>query len=541
MKKIHILMIISLLAICACIFCFNSSYASEVENQENNTEQVDSVDIQKEEVLKNIQDCIEAIRQELSYMDKKLNNIKKKNEYENYPAIRLNIDTPMFGLISIANQKLKITSEVSAVDIAKGYSIRDIIKSNSIKVPSFSVASIVVITRDVKLDENITLSDANTAVLKLTEYMNQIKSVNDFLDTQISKIYAGYIKKEKSDKINELKAKLDDLSNKLANIDENLTLIYVLKYNDETLQNYINQYLEYSKNICNFKNILNNVLIEDDELEKTQTNVNDLINSINKLELEVGQYKVTCLENVDLETFFINYRTEIIKIKDDISKYIDNSIENIDSNIDNDDDKNIDNQDEENILDTSDVDQSNILYDVTSKQTLEYMNMTIEYVDDKIKNVLGENILNVINGTFENLPEEVVNKGEVSNIVEEELSKEQKEELVNELANKYKEVISKEYSFYIDNLNLLLNDTQSKVSTISKYTEANVLFDLKYVYLELPNFLEKNLELYNTSICIETKTLTNSIKTELDKLCDVVKNVNKIYKEKKETNEIRGS
>ncbi len=540
MKKSHMLVLIPLLAICACIFCFNNSYASEVENQESNIEQVDSVDIQKEEVLKNIQDCIEAIRQELSYMDKKLNNIKKKNEYENYPAVRLNIDTPMFGLISIANQKLKVTNEVSAVDIARGYSIRDIIKSNSIKVPSFSVASIVVITRDVKLDENITLSDANTAVLKLTEYMNQVKSVNDFLDTQISKIYAGYIKKEKSDRINDLKSKLNDLSNKLVTIDDNLTLIYVLKYNDETLQNYINQYLEYSKNICNLKNILDNVLIEDDELEKNQTNVNNLINNINKLELDVGQYKVMCLENIDLENLVINYRAEIVKIKDDINKYIDNSTENIDSNINN-DEKNVDEQDEENLLDTSDVEQSNIVYDVTSKQTLEYMNMTIEYVDDKIKNVLGENILNVINGTFENLPEEVVNKGEVSNIIEKELPKEQKEELVNELANKYKEVLSKEYLFYMDNLNLLLKDTQSKVSAISKYTEANVLFDLKYVYLELPNSLEKYLELYNTSISIETKTLTNNIKTELNKLCDVVKNVNKIYKEKKESNEIRGS
>ena len=551
MRKNQLLVLIALLFVMIYILFSNTVLGAEEEqnvdvNQETVDEKVEEK--QKDEVLQNIQDYISVIREEISNMDKKLNSLKSKKEYTNYPAIRLNIDTPMFGLVSIANQKLKITNEVSAIDIARGYSIRDIIKSNSLKVPSFSVVSIVVITRDIKLNKDISLSDANTAILKLTEYVNQVESVNDFLDTQISKIYGGYIPKDKADTINELKTKLSNFSNKLSKLDENIIYTYVLNSKNETVSSYIDKFLEFSKDIYNANNSLENVLIEDKELDKIKTKVDELDVNIDKFEKEVEEYISNTSSDINIENVLLNYRNYVVSIRDNIKKYIDESTKKDES-------ENSDNK--ENLETTQTVENVNnaeiqnsyiqnenvtIFYEVISENILDYMNSTIEYVDSKIKEILGESVLNNIKGIPENTPEEVVNKGDVIGMAEKELTQEEKEALIHELAKKYKEIVSKDYSFYIDNMNFLLKDTKEKVSALSKQTEANVLISLKYVYLELPKFLDKNLDLYNeNNVVIETETFASKLKTELNKLCDTAKTVNKIYDEKKKANEIKGS
>ncbi len=554
MRKNQLLVLIALLFVMIYILFSNTVLGAEEEqNVDVNQETVDDKveEKQKDEVLQNIQDYISAIREEISNMDKKLNSLKSKKEYTNYPAIRLNIDTPMFGLVSIANQKLKITNEVSAIDIARGYSIRDIIKSNSLKVPSFSVVSIVVITRDIKLNKDISLSDANTAILKLTEYVNQVESVNDFLDTQISKIYGGYIPKDKADTINELKTKLSNFSSKLNKLDENIIYTYVLNSKNETVSSYIDKFLEFSKDIYNANNSLENVLIEDKELDNIKTKVDELEVNIDKFEKEVEEYISNTSKDINIENVLLNYRNYVVSIRDNIKKYIDESTKKDES-------KNSENSDNKENLETTQTEQDvnnaeiqnsyiqnenvTIFYEVISENILDYMNSTIEYVDSKIKEILGESVLNNIKGIPENTPEEVINKGDVIGMAEKELTQEEKEALIYELAKKYKEIVSKDYSFYIDNMNFLLKDTKEKVSALSKQTEANVLISLKYVYLELPKFLDKNLDLYNEdNVVIETETFASKLKTELNKLCDTAKTVNKIYDEKKKANEIKGS
>ena len=173
------------------IFSFSVCFASE-NKEENQDENID-----KQELILVINDCVNEIKNNLKEMDKVLQQLNKTEEYEKYPAIRLNIDTPFFGLGAMVDQKLKIKNEVSTVDVAKGYSIKYITNNMSIKLPDFKVGNIVVSTRDVKFDENISIEDAKTSILKLVQYISQTKNTSELLNKRINHVFEGYIPKEK--------------------------------------------------------------------------------------------------------------------------------------------------------------------------------------------------------------------------------------------------------------------------------------------------------------------------------------------------------
>ena len=69
------------------------------------------------------------------------------------------------------------------------------------------VAGIIVKTKDVKFDEDISLADANLSVRKLMQYSKTVDNVTEFLNNQINKIYKGYIDKSKNENITDIKRK----------------------------------------------------------------------------------------------------------------------------------------------------------------------------------------------------------------------------------------------------------------------------------------------------------------------------------------------
>ena len=532
MRKNHLIVVVILLFAFLIYSKTGNIYAEELNN---NVETIEKDDLQsKKEILDEILKSKEEIKQELVKIESKLSNIKEKDEYINYPAIRLNIDTPIFGLTSVCNQKLKITSEVSTADVASGYSIKDIVKNNSLKVPSFSVGSIVVITRDIRFDENITLIDASTCILKLMQYIEQAKNVNDFLDKQIIKIYSKYIPKSKSQKIQELQTRLEKVRENLNNNDKDLVKLYISNLDIEKYNTYLNKYIEINNNIYNYKKILDNVLISDEAIAECENKIILLESDYNTFDQELKSFTLNIAEKIDFEVSLAIIRNDFVAKRDNIQKYINNSkiekpIEQLNNLAD------VNDQNNDTIAqNNSEVSNEIIkLYNVTSESIVQDIEKNIEYIDNKINEILGQTVLNKIKGiNLTETNEEILNKTEVNNIVIKELSVEEKNSLLEELYNTYKEVLSKEDKFYLDNTNLLLKDTTDKISSLSKYTNYYQVSNIRYIYLELPNLLEKEMDIYSLNYCIEIKKFTSSIIDKLNKLVEINKQVTQEYNEK---------
>ena len=236
-KKIYIKLAVFLVAI--SIISMSNIFASNITNtnQENNTKINENQDVENNEKEENkytdkeilteeeikqieqlnniIKELIKGIKNKIKSIDDNIKRLRDIEEYKTYPAIRLNVDTPIFGLDSVVNSKLKIKQEVSATDIAKGYSIKYIVKNNSIKLPDKYIAGIIVSTKDVKFDENISLNDANATVLKLMQYTKTVDNTLEFLENQTNKIFKGYIQKSKSENLLDIQRKLNKLNDNL--------------------------------------------------------------------------------------------------------------------------------------------------------------------------------------------------------------------------------------------------------------------------------------------------------------------------------------
>ena len=533
MRRFHLLVIISLLFV---IYILNSSiYATEPDSSNTiQTSNIIAVEENKKKALEAINKNIEEIKQEITKINTMLNSIKEKDEYINYPAIRLNIDTPIFGLTSVCEQKLKITSEVSTTDIAGGYSIKDIIKTNSLKVPSFSVGSIVVITRDIVFDENISLSDANTCIIKLMQYIEQAKSVNKFLDTQITKIYSQYIPKEKANKIDNLKNKLSNIKNNINKTDKEIVKLYITNINNEKYNKFLNSYISINNNIYNYENVLKNVLISDETLLEYEKKVLDLESEYIVLNLCLNDVNKELASQYDIETMVTLVRNDLVSRKDKVENYITNSVTQ--KNIENIENNQINNETQEDLdanLNNQTAIEEITNYTVNSKETVAELNKKIETLDAKIVQVLGQAVLDKIKGiNKEEISEEVINKSEVANVVTKELSVDEKSALLDEIYNLYTDFLKSENTFYLNNTNLLLKDTTNKVTSLSEYTDFNTISDLRYIYLELPKDLEKNLSLYNLNNAIEIRIFTSNITEKLNKLVSINKVVSEEYNKK---------
>lgn len=528
MKKYHILVLLSLLFVAIYFSNINVISANEFK-EEVSQEAIETNNGESKKIaLNSINECKEDIRKELLKIEEKLDNLKDKQEYKNFPAIRLNIDTPLFGLNSICNKKLKITNDVSTVDVARGYSIKDIIKNNSLKVPSFSVGSIVVITRDIKFDESITLSDANSCILKLMEYYKQVQSVNQFLDKQIVKIYSDYIPKERKEKITSLKSKLSNIRNEIESCDKDLTKYKLSSLNNENYNKYKDIYLDINTKLFEYSKLLENVLIDEKKLEEYEKKIDELEKTRIDLDKNIDELKNSFDESLDLENLFLNLRKEIISRKDNLEKYINDSI--IEQEIKNEEIIEEGNeQSTENITASEEIK----IYDVIDTNLIKDIEENINKLDELIEINLGKTVLNRIKGIeSSDVSEEVLNKEEVIDVVTKEFTKEDKEKLLNDLSDIYMKILSIEKDFYLNNVDMLVKDTVTKISSLSKYTDFNSISDIKYIYIGLPDLLKKYESLYNKNSFIQVDSLISNIKLNLSKCIEINKVITKEYNTK---------
>ena len=526
-KKIYFKLAVFLVAI-NILFMPNIIATANTQNENirmiNNVNTVENDDSnltpeelkQKEELNNIIKELIKSIKNKIITVDEKIESIRKIEEYETYPAIRLNVDTPIFGLDSIINSKLKIKQEVSATDIAKSYSIRYIIKNNSIKIPDKYIAGIIVSTKDIKFDDKISLTDANTAVIRLMQYSKTVDNVIEFLDNQTNKIFKGYINKYKSESINEVKRKLDKLNSDLLLQDEKLLYLHIASTSDESKTSYyaqIEKFNNISKKVKELENKAKNILITDEELVKVQKEVLELESTMINYSSEIDKVVENVNKNLNEKDILVALQKELNGRNEVLNKIVDNSVIK----------KEVENTDEstENIEQTDEVKTIEEIkkYEVVSENILsEIEEKILKVLDEKVKKYTITKVENE-----QNLSEE--NKNEVK------ITEEEKQQIVKDCINLYKEFITKENKFYLDNINNTLENTTSKISDLSKYTKSDVLNEMRYIYLELPLSLENYLDSSNLNRVVETRTLSNNFNIELNKLLEVYIKVDNIYDE----------
>ncbi len=541
MKKGEVLLCIISFIFCIMLFG-NTAFAQDIGNdiinndkqvEENNKEDLEKEN-RKKEIIKMIDECLDEIRSKLMDIENKEAKVKKQKEFENYPAIRLNVDTPVFGFISMVDNKLKIRRDVSTVDVANGYSIKDIVNKNKIKLPDFTVGSIVVTTRDVAIDEKMSYEDANLALLKIMQYISQLDSANEFLDFQINRTFRGYIDKEKSDSINDIKNRNSKITSSLIELDKKVVYLHIIKIDDNTLKEINQNYDNISLKNKNINTSVKDMLMSQDTLGKLQKDIIKEEEDLTKLTKTIDKEYDNAINKIDVEKMLKAMKEELTLRKDAVKKYIDDSVYT--KKIDSSDEENNDNKKQENIEDKSN--EIITKYEVTSKNTLDYLNSSIATIDEKIvkyTNLNKDKTENETNIDDENkdkpISQEVANKEDVTKVEIKELTKEEKKVLTDEIYRIYNDFLSRENKFYLDNTNFLINDTTKKTSDLIGKTDGDILSYMKYMYIELPDRLKDYINSNNMNSKRELKKLTKSLQKELETIVNSNVKVTKLYNE----------
>lgn len=484
-----------------CLIFIGTCFASIDEKDTQNTDNINNENSNITDLLVVINECVDEIKKDIKEMDNTLNKLDDTNEYEKYPAIRLNIDTPFFGLGSMVDQKLKIKNDVSTVDVATGYSIKDVVNNMSIKLPDFKIGNIVVSTRNVKLDKNISESDAKIVISKLVQYISQVKNTNELLNKRINNIFEGYIPKDKLEKIDMLNNKLKGMSDNLISKDTDVITVYLLS-NDETSKSINSKYYEINERIYTLEKLLDNILLSSEELEAIERDSVSLeLETLNYLR-DVNTEKEKLTSDLDVN-LLLNNTNNILKSKmDALDEYVKNSVTPAIINFEDEETSN------ENGSQNKSLDVSN--YTVTSKYIIDYEKNLLNNLDDKIKYYIPQN--------------DDQNNTEVKVI-----SNDEKQSLLQDVLKLYSDFTMKENKFYLDNLNYLLRDTTYKLSKLPEYADANTVKDLKYIYINLPDDIDTLLDMYSTKSLMQTEVLTKELSSRLLKLVKSNSNVNIEY------------
>lgn len=438
----------------------------------------------KEQLLSQIYECINELKDELNEIDKKLNTLDKTQEYEKYPAIRLNIDTPFFGLSSMVKNKLKIKNDVSTVDVAKGYGIKDIVNLMNIKLPHFVIGNVIVSTKDVKLDKNISENDARICILKLVQYISQTKKVNELLDKRISDIFEGYISEDRLNNISELNKKIEDISKILTSKDDDVIAIKLLE-NKENSKFYFNEYIKINTKVYDIKKKLNNLLMQNEELERLNKEVIALeLDTINYID-NISAKKEEIINNINEKALLLNTKEELIKKQENLEEYVNNSVKKI--------------------LKDNGEEEEKKNYVITSKYLIESNKGILNALEEKIVYYVHDDVTSLESDTQEN-----------KNVI----SDEEKKALLQEVIKLYNEYVSKENKFYFDNLNYILRDTTYKLTKLPGYTDTDTVKDIKYIYISLPEEIDNLLNMYNTKSNILLEVLSFEYKDRLNKIVD---------------------
>ena len=376
-------------------------------------------------------------------------------------------------------------------------------------------------TKEYNIDEKITLSQAKLTLVKCIQYLSQVNSVNEFMDTQINNIFRDYINDTKKTSIRDIKDRIRRVSSKLVEISDNLTKLELLGIDTSE---YKNTYIDLSKELYNISITSKNTLILDTDLNNL---VKSSLNNESKVidfETKISEIYENSLENINYELFLNNLRAKYKTKFEEMKLYINNST------------KVVQNSDKEEKITT-------VNYNVTSAATLDYMKLTLEDINSKI--ATNEKEIEDKNNNKENEADNVEKKDEEKNQdqinQEKQIKIEENEKKINTLYIKYKEVLSREYKFYTSNINMLLKDSNDKISSIIGEIDSGIKIDneifnyTKYIYIDLPDNLQKYISENSLDSTIELNNLINALKTELKTLCsknmEIVKLYDRIIKE----------
>lgn len=538
---------------------------NELSNLKDNTTDIENQKAKKDELLKIIKELVQTLANEIKGFDDKINDIRSTDEYLNYPAIRLNIDTPLFGLNSIVENKLKITKDVSANDIANAYSIKSIIKNGSILLPDTKLGLLVISTKEVKFDDNISLNDANSAISKLIQYEKTLKNIDTFIDDQINKFFKGYIPKDKKQNIENISVRLNRLGTLLQEQDIKLLKLEIISISDENSKTYeetLKEFENLSGEMKRERKEIQNMLLSYDDITDIQKRLIDAEINMSTYSKKLDDYLDENKSFNELEMLSL-LKDILTSRKDKIEKYIDNATlvteiskqsdefesnmqtskqENDDTSIENkvdSTDKNLtqdvmenksDNELEGTQFEVSTEEKK--VYDITYSNILDELESCILKVDEKIKEY-GSKSSDTDNTKQLQDGDETITKDDdkIEDSKAENEIADRKEKLLGEMILVYKEFLAKENKFYTDNMNLLLQNTTNVISDLAKYTTSELTSDMKYIYLSLPDKLENNLENTNLNLNIELKELSNNLHKEIIELVNLYVKVERLYDE----------
>lgn len=538
---------------------------NELSNLKDNTTDIENQNAKKDELLKIIKELVQTLANEIKGFDDKINDIRSTDEYLNYPAIRLNIDTPFFGLNSIVENKLKITKDVSANDIANAYSIKSIIKNGSILLPDTKLGLLVISTKEVKFDDNISLNDANSAISKLIQYEKTLKNIDTFIDDQINKFFKGYIPKDKKQNIENISVRLNRLGTLLQEQDIKLLKLEIISISDENSKTYeetLKEFENLSGEMKKERKEIQNMLLSYDDITDIQKRLIDAEINMSTYSKKLDDYLDENKSFNELEMLSL-LKDILTSRKDKIEKYIDNATlvteiskqsdefesnmqiskqENDDTSIENSVDSTDKNLTQDVVENKSDNElegtqfevstEEKKVYDITYSNILDELKSCILKVDEKIKEYESkssdtDNTKQLQDG------DETITKDDdkIEDSKAENEIADRKEKLLGEMILVYKEFLAKENKFYTDNMNLLLQNTTNVISDLAKYTTSELTSDMKYIYLSLPDKLENNLENTNLNLNIELKELSNNLHKEIIELVNLYVKVERLYDE----------
>ena len=456
-------------------------------NAQNNIYNDIKVEKVTDELYLQINNQLDDLDSIIDEIDNKIKLARQMKEYEKYPAIRLDIDTPYFGIAHITESKLVIHKGVSTFDVANGYSIRDIVRKEKVKIATFDIAGIVILTRDLNIDKNMTLEDAKTVTIELIKYYEQAVNTFNILDKNLNKTFEGYLSVEKNNLISEYKEKVNIQENIINNINDKIS--NVLLFTDvSNLREDINK---INKELLNNKKTAYNLLLSEDEYKQNIEVIIEQIEENKKNEENVSKYLDEKLKNVKLDQIIVN---TINNLNNEI-KYIEDYIVKSKTTILEDD-----------------IETVKTNYKLASENLYE----EIKRVVDKLKNI-EQNLykeyedikIEILKNTNEESNIDIYNYNENENI----------QKYIDDINNVVLEFYLKQKKYIIDNI-------QINVKNIKANTNLNVYeYDsLKYMYYDMQIDLDNILNHYDDNILI--KSIYNK-----DKLKEVLENViNASYK-----------
>ncbi len=513
MKKIKFLFIALIMTISLASLS-NIIYADETENtQETEYDE----EAEKQEILVVIDEYLTQIDGKIKDIDNKLANLKIQKEFEYYPAIRLNIDAPIFGITSIIDNKLRVKRDISTTDVAEKYSIKYIVKNKKIRIPDSYLGAIVMSTHEYDIDENMTLPQVKLTLVKCIQYLSQVNSVEEYIDTQTNNIFRDYISDEKKASIKSIKDRNSKLTTQLNQIADKIKKAQLM---GKDMSDIVEEYNTLTLALNDIKDKVKNTLILDDALSLLTKDSLESESNIIDLQAKVDKEYENALLELDYELYLTNLNSDYKARVDTMDEYIKESSKTI-----------------KKIVDGKEVEETKVIYGVTSNVTLDYLKQNKKDVKTILDGLEEEKDIK------EDVTIEDKEDAKTEKKTKEELAQEKQALLdengvkVDTLYSKYKDSLNREHRFYTSNVNMLLKDSNDKVSSVISQIDSGISVDneifnyTKYIYIDLPENLEKNINKNNIDSILELDSLINSLRKELNSLCTKNIEINKLYNE----------